>query len=169
MSRNECPPQTHKRPVCNRTHLRLRHRPCSWCPRCASRPDGPPAKRGPNCGLIVSIHAPRRGRRWACPPEKIDGQFRSTPREGGDFSCGVSMSSLLGFDPRPREGGDSPQRAVFPRGTSFDPRPCEGGDKNISDTSAPAAQFRSTPPREGGDVTWAVIPASRIEFRSTPP
>ena len=108
----------------------------------------------------VSIHAPAKGRRRH--PGGTFGRvvtFQSTPPRRGDVPPPGSRGTLRSsFNPRPREGATWAYFTGSLTGFSFNPRPREGATPSPRATPAPRSGFQSTPPRRGDHMVRSGVP-----------
>ncbi len=95
--------------------------------------------------IMISIHAPMRGR-----PLKL-----------------IRAAGWNDFNPRPHAGGDQKARTRSPRSIHFNPRPHAGATLIVKDKNG-IHGFQSTPPC-GGDLGQMASATGSWRFQSTPP
>ena len=123
--------------------------------------------RGPPHAAPVSIHAPVKGRRFPCTGFLSVVCFNPRPREGATQPLHPAISARASFNPRPREGANSGPFVVFPLGMVSIHAPVKGrphqptpGDNTL--------KVSIHAPVKGRPFQIRLFEL-RIQFQSTPP
>ncbi len=114
-------------------------------PRRGDRPHAPAHVRD----LVVSIHAPAKGRHRPAEDAPDRHGFQSTPPRRGDFRSRAGGSSERVFQSTPPRRGDCEARTDATRAWCFNPRPREGATPLPGILMELMNAFQSTPPRRG--------------------
>ena len=99
--------------------------------------------------VVISIHAPLRGRPFSVVVGVRQPEFQSTPPCGGDIQADGRKIVVLDFNPRPLAGATSVETGLFWMPQHFNPRPLAGATMDTTGCCI-VSLFQSTPPC-GGD------------------
>ena len=105
---------------------------------------------------FISIHAPREGGDSSSVIGLSSIKISiHAPREGGDdvLQCVGGLAHLISIH-APREGGRRRCSPLRPRSYHFNPRPPRGGRPTPPRTANPCYEFQSTPPARGATAPY---------------